>query len=363
MTSPATLEEVLDGLQAEGLLSPSAVSGGSAVIERLHGVQPWYVRTMVGIGAWLASLLLIGFVAGFGLAVGGSTFLGLVLVVAAVLARRQPLAAGNDFVIQSTLAVSLAGQALFAWGLADLLPGADFELGCVVVAAVSGAMFVAFPDRVHRVLMVLIAASALTALVYALEANGLVPVLGPLLAGLLVLLERRHAALLAAGHGAWLRPLENGIMLAAFGCLMLSTIYVLPELGSDFTFYPQPWISTILLGALLLYTGGATFERLAGPLRRNASVLVHALLGLVIAAGWAMPGLLLALVVMLLGVAGGRRDFLTAGIAFLAVFVTAYFYGIETTLLTKSVTLIATGAVILLARWLLLRVLEASTDA
>ncbi|MDZ7645453.1 MAG: DUF4401 domain-containing protein [Woeseiaceae bacterium] len=363
MSRPASLEAVLDGLQAEERLTGPAVADGRALIERLHGVQPWYVRTMVGFGAWLASLLLIGFVAGFGLAVGGSTFLGLALMVTAVLVRRQPAVAANDFVIQSTMAVSLAGQALFAWGIANLLPGDEFKLGCIVVAVVSSAMFVAFPDRVHRVIMVLIAASALTALVYALETNGIVPVLGPVLAGLLVLLDRRHAALVAKGHGPWLRPLENGVMLAAFGCLMLSTIYVLPDLGSDFTFYPQPWISTILLGALLLYVGGDVFARLAGPLRRNARLLVYCLLALLVIAAWAVPGLLLALVVVMLGAACGRRGFVIAGIAFLAVFVTTYFYGIEVTLLTKSVTLVATGAVILLARWLLLQVLAGPGDA
>jgi hypothetical protein len=32
-----------------------------------------------------------------------------------------------------------------------------------------------------------------------------------------------------------------------------------------------------------------------------------------------------------------------------------YFYGIEISLLTKSVTLVATGAVILFSRWLILK--------
>ena len=64
--------------------------------------------------------------------------------------------------------------------------------------------------------------------------------------------------------------------------------------------------------------------------------------------------LLLALIVTLLGAAAGQHTFAGAGIAFLAVFVTAYFYGMETTLLTKSITLVATGAAVLVARWILL---------
>jgi hypothetical protein len=59
---------------------------------------------------------------------------------------------------------------------------------------------------------------------------------------------------------------------------------------------------------------------------------------------------LLALTVVLLGTATGNRSFIGAGIAFLVVFVTAFFYGIEMTMLEKSITLVATGAAVLFAR-------------
>ena len=48
--------------------------------------------------------------------------------------------------------------------------------------------------------------------------------------------------------------------------------------------------------------------------------------------------------------------FIGAGIAFLVVFIATYFYGIEVSMLTKSITLVATGAAVLAARWLLLKV-------
>lgn len=54
--------------------------------------------------------------------------------------------------------------------------------------------------------------------------------------------------------------------------------------------------------------------------------------------------------VVLLGTATGNRSFIGAGIAFLVVFVTAFFYGIEMTMLEKSITLVATGAAVLFAR-------------
>ena len=125
----------------------------------------------------------------------------------------------------------------------------------------------------------------------------------------------------------------------------------------DFRFYPQPWISTVLLGALLLYVGGRTFARIPGEEDRRTLPLVYLLLAAVIAAAWVAPGLLLALIVIMVGAAAGHRSVAGVGIAFLAVFVAAYFYGIEITLLQKSVTLIGSGVVILVARWLLQRAL------
>lgn len=357
MTSPSrSLGDVVAGLRAEGLLTEEDVAPALPVVERLGAAQPWYVRAMVGVGAWLASLLLIGFVAGLGLAIGGSTVVGLLLIAAATWGRRQPAAGGNDFALQCLLATSLAGQALLCWGLADLLPGDDVKTACVILLAMSAVLFVVFPDRIHRVLMVLFGIGALVMLCYAFGMNAAVPIVGPLLATALVALYRRRAVLTASGHGGIVRPLSTGLMLSSFGCLMLSAIYVLPELDSDFAFYPRPWISTLLLGALFIYVGSVTLpastggaQRASVPLRLPLQLLMVA----IVAAAWAAPGLLLALVVALLGASAGHRTFAGAGLAFLVVFIAAYFYGIEITLLEKSLTLVSAGIVILLARALL----------
>ncbi|MEX2496439.1 MAG: DUF4401 domain-containing protein [Woeseia sp.] len=349
-----SLEEVVAGLSSEARLSQAAEARAGALLEHLQSVQPWYVRAMVGFGAWLASLFVIGSVAGIGIAVGGVTLLGIGLVVAAVALRKQ---SDNDFLVQSALAGSLAGQAMLAWGIADLTGGNE-ELLCAMIIAISAVLFFVFPDRIHRVLSVLFAASALTALIYLLEMNALVPVLGPAFAGALVMVQEKRSRLIAGGFGELVRPLENGLMLSAFGCLMLSTVYVLPELGLDFVVYPRPWISTVLLGALFLYVGSRTWPPLLEHAGKAAAPGVYALMVLVIAVAWAVPGLLLALIVVMLGAATGNRSFVGAGIAFLTLFITAYFYAIETTMLTKSITLIATGATILLARSVLLHLLS-----
>jgi hypothetical protein len=354
-----SLAQLVEDLKSEGLVAGALVEQAGALIEQLRSAQPWYVRTMVGFGAWLASLFLIGFVAGLGMAVGGLTVVGIGLIVVAVLLRRR---SDNDFMIQSTLATSLAGQATLAFGLAEALPGNDMKVVFGIVVVMSSVLFFIFPDRIHRVLSVLFFASALTMLVYAFELNAAVPFLGPAFAAGLVLVYRNRARITANGQGHLVRPLENGLMLSAFGCLLLSTIYVLPDIGNDFVFYPRPWASTLLLGALFLYVGSLCLPALLQGAGK-AAPLVYGLMIAVIACAWGAPGLLLALTVVLLGTAAGNWSFVGAGIVFLVVFVGAHFYGIEMTMLTKSATLTASGAVVLLARWLLLKVLATSGDA
>lgn len=349
-TSKMTLHDVAEALQAEKLLS---ADDAAWFLNGRADLQPWYIRAMVGFGAWLASLLLIGFVASFSLAMdGGYAFIGLALIVGAVLLRHRT---ENDFLIQCALASSLAGQALFGYGFAETVGHDEFEIFLGFALVVSAVLFFVFPDRIHRVIMVLLATGSLTTLLFVWEANSLVPILGPAFTGALILLHRGMPSLISSRYSAFVRPLMNGLMLSAFGVLLLSTVYVLPELGADFQFYPRPWISTILLGALFLYIGSQIRAMIADTSNTTASLVFYGMMLVIIACSWAAPGLLLGLIIVMLGAESGSKTFIGAGIVFFSVFLAAYFYGIEVSMLTKSITLVASGAAILVSRWAVLR--------
>ena len=356
-SSKATLREVAETLEAEKLLPDD--SAASRYLQSRTGLQPWYIRTMVGLGAWLASLLLIGFVYGFSLAMeGGYSIIGLALIVGAILLRRQ---FDNDFLVQCALATSLAGQALLAYGVSETVGHDDFETFLVIAMIVSSVLFVVFQDRIHRVIMMLIATGSLTTLFYVWELNSLVPLLGPAFAAALVLLHQQMPNLLAGRLGSIVRPLMSGLMLSAFGVLLVSTVYVLPELGVEFEFYPRPWISTILLGALFLHVGIRITKTIAKTGSTAALPVCYGFMIVIIACSWAAPGLLLGLTVTMLGTAHGNKTAIGAGVGFFAVFLAAYFYGTEVSLLTKSITLVAAGVSILAWRWAILK-LVATND-
>ena len=351
-----TLLEVVNQLATEGLLDRPDAKRATSFLESRSMAQPWYVRAMVGTGAWLASLLLVGFVAGFTIALdGGYAFVGIALIATGLFVRRQN---DNDFLVQGSLALSLAGQALVAWGIVDAVGGDEFEVFLSLIIVMSTVLFFIFPDRIHRVMMVLFVTTSVTTLFYVWELNALVPILGPIFAVILVLVHDNQSKIIGAGLGRYLRPLMNGFMLSAFGTLLLSTIYVLPELGgAQLDIYPRPWISTLILGAPFLYVGTRIGSNLTGPNGKVGILTIGALLSIIIAGSWAAPGLLLALVVVMLGAETGHKTFIGAGIAFLAVFLAAYFYGIELTMQTKSITLVITGITVLAVRWIVLTIM------
>ncbi|MCU7916021.1 MAG: hypothetical protein KZQ65_09005 [Candidatus Thiodiazotropha sp. (ex Gloverina cf. vestifex)] len=121
--------------------------------------------------------------------------------------------------------------------------------------------------------------------------NALVPLLGPALTGILILLHSRMPILVTGRHGELLQPLMSGLMLSAFGTLLFSTVYLLPELEADFLFYPRPWVSTILLGLLFIYLGRLIWPVIAGTENTKSLPLLYGMMIVIIACTWYAPGM------------------------------------------------------------------------
>ncbi len=352
MTAPRpTLREILAGLEAERLIGPD--DRVQHYLEHRAARQPWYIRVMVGLGAWLASLLLIGFVASFSFVLdAGYAMVGLAFIIGSTLTRRR---SANEFVVQCALACSLAGQALCAYGVAQTIGHEQYEVFLGLTMVTAALLFFLYPDRIHRVIMVCLGAGAMTGLLYAWEWNALVPLVGPSFAALLALLHARRSQLAGSPYAGLVRPLMDGLLLSAFGVLLLSTIYVLPELGLESRFYPRPWISTILFGPLLIVLATPMVQALSAPGRPARRLSLYGLLAVIILCSWAAPGLLLGLSVILLGASCGNRAYASAGVLFSMVFLATFFYGIEISMPAKSLTLVITGTVLLISRQLILR--------
>ena len=348
------LEQVLSALDQEHPLPADWRRKTAAVLEQMEETPPWYVRAMVGAGAWLASLLLIAFVTGVNLVTSDVAFVitGALLILGATVARRRLT---GDFFHQAALATSLAGQVLLAYGVSEVADWNEFEALCYTLIVTNCVLVAIYPDRIHRFLSVLVVVGSLVGLIYLREQQWLLAGLAPLLAvAWMVLLSGRGRALVADTEIRG--PVMAGSMIGAFAVVMLSTLYLLPELAGDFTFYPNPWVSTLLFGVLL---GFAEHRVLTNPPlspAKRVMPVVYLLTSLIILASLQAPGIVYALLVMLLGAGLGRKLTMSTGVVFLVIFLGAYLYGIDTSLLTKSWTLMGTGLVLLTGRQLLLAV-------
>ena len=127
----ATMDQVFGALAEEGLVGSDWAAEILAETDP-RPPQPWYVRAMVGVGAWFASIMLIGAIVGMSIATTGGGFfvLGLLFIAASVAGVRVT---NSDFTRQAAIATSLAGQGLLAGGIASAGSSRDFESTVVTV--------------------------------------------------------------------------------------------------------------------------------------------------------------------------------------------------------------------------------------
>lgn len=313
---------------------------------------PWYVRLMLGVTGWIAALFLLGFVA-VGMAwvmrsETASMAVGLLASAAAfVLLRRF---GANDFAAQFALAVSFAGQALFAFGLFSLFDHAPDAVAAWLLLTLQQALLaVVMPNAIHRLWSAFVAASAAW---MALHSGG-AAFLGP-------------ALLLGAGAWAWLtefhwprqgrilRPAAYGVLLALI-LLELAAGLLRPASGLDADPAGLRLAGQLLSGLVLLCVVWVLLRRAgAAPLGRTAVTALGGTL-LMVAVSLQAPGVAAGLCILLLGYAHGNRVLAGLGGAALLLYASGYYYELDVTLLVKAQALAATGAVLLTLRWLLLR--------
>lgn len=357
-----SIQMVLSEMQDAGLLEPGWENQAESALTKMDETQPWYIRAMIAFGAWLASLMFISFILGMSLITteGGFFVIGLLCVLGAVIVR---FLVDNDFTNQASLATNLAGQVLLALGIVKFTSGASLESALTSLIGINLVLIPIYRDKVYRFLSIIFITGAFVSLLYLWKMQAALPYLPPLLTAIYVGMMMREGFFSVRGLDDLIRPLMAGLLLSIFGCTLLSTIYILPELSVHFVFYPNPWISTLGLGLVLLVAEYLMMPEAFGAKTSPAALTTYALSMLLILATLPAPGLVLSLIVIILGAARGHRVVTGAGIAFLAVFTATFFYGIETTLITKSYILMGTGMLVILGRWILLRMLQETEHA
>ncbi|MDX3987083.1 MAG: GDYXXLXY domain-containing protein [Achromobacter sp.] len=155
---------------------PAAASAGNAVesgdagtpVVQLapaampHAEPPWYVQCLLGLSAWLATLLLLVFVAFSGIVTSeeGALVAGLVLCGAGVAVLRSD---AGPFWRQCGTAMAFTGQILIIYGLSS---STSFTSACLFVLLLAAVVYALGPDVILRFLSGLLIAAAGAALIW-----------------------------------------------------------------------------------------------------------------------------------------------------------------------------------------------------
>jgi len=341
-----------------------------ALIEDHKSDMPWYLRIIVGIGAWLASCFFLGFVI---VLVGDQEehritigFIGIALLVAAVIIGRQKW---GIFIGQCALAVSLAGQAMIYWGY---LPEQHHTIGSATAFSIGLAtlLYLVYPDFLSRLLTCFAALQITLFWIYVGNNGDLFSDAyraRPEFSLLLTLCWMLHLGgicwcFLRGRNFSLLAPLGYALLISLATWQLESLIRIWSYAYEvHYSIASINWVlyhQRIILTALTLFgistwaVGGISILHNKAPLFIGLALALTALVWL--GAG----GIILALLFLLLGFSLQNRPILGLGLIMLPVFLIHYYYNLNLDLLAKSGVLIGSGLVLLmlrtsLARWTL----------
>lgn len=349
-----TLREALKQLRPgdKTLLEAAGTALESHAAREEEQSVPWFVRALTAVSAWIAAVLLLIFIFGVNLVSSavGSMLLGTAAIAAAVLIQRMQ--EKKLFLEQLAFALSLAGQFLLISGIGRETSDEGAALAAIFMSI---ALIALYPDKNHRFLSTLIAVGATVSFVYEVRISYGLQVLAAGLAAGGAHLWFRESEFLSGEKEELMRPVAYGLIA---GFLFLLTPSILPGDFYSHTGIARSWIPiTIVLTCLLLlleYRLITFHNSMDGKL--NIFLFAGTLaLG---AASFKAPGIVAALLVLVIGFHRGNRTLTGLAITFLAVFLSAYYYNMEITLLTKSWALLASGAILLLLRPLFVNAID-----
>lgn len=308
---------------------------------------PWYLAGLIGVSAWIAAALLLGFFVTLfdhlwknpRVAVTAGA---LCIAAAQVLLR---IARGREFFEQSAIALSLAGQLLLGMAFSEWFDDTGFW---AAIAAVALALYVAGAQSMHRFLCGAVFAAAVVGICNELDTSSydFSQTSLPALAWLAFAAWWR--AEYEDGRALPLSPLAWALSLAA----LLMAFFSGPDRGppDHGVMTLRIWIVDIAVVVLL----PLTVWRLAG-MRRALPLLCAIAFALI----WLRaPGVSLGVMLMLIAFASHRPALLATGLIGTGVYLIRYYYQLEVPLLEKSHWLLLGGVALLAARLVLARTVQ-----
>lgn len=340
------------------LQSAGTVEGALPEADTTH----WALAALTGVAAWIAAAFLFGFFLSAFDRLWDAPMLAMTMgggccVLAWLLLR---IAHGRDFIEQFAIATSLVGQLLIGMALTELLESGDRTGETLLwsgVAAVALAMYALGRPALHRLLCGLVFAGALYGVCRAQD--GVIAAMAPLaLAWAALALWWRSAARDRIAP-AW-PPLAWSLSVTALVALW----FVEPDRvwsGTTVVVDDSPFLIAEALGVPLLPACVWWLLSRPPPAPERTRLLGFALAAVFALLWWRAPGVGFGVALALTGFALYRPALLGLGLLGIGVYLLRYYYQLQLPLIEKAGWLFVGGALLLAARWAVLRIARGRT--
>jgi len=352
--SKPDLKTALASIQKEESLDDNWLSRCHEAINQQALTTPWYVKAMLGFSAWLAMVFIIIFLFASRLirSEEAAIIFGIILIPLACLIRNK---SNHEFQKQMALAISMAGQTLLYLGILVATKNSRDSDGAMTAAViaiiVSSVLIKIYPDKIHRFLSTVILITAMVVIETRLHQPILFNVLPMMIGALAIYLTTHEISLLQKSWSDIVRPVQYGLLFGLMLICLPSSSYLIREVILHSHYY----LSTIGIGLALLYLEYHILKKMGYTLTEKTSLLITGSTIIFIIATLQAPGITASFLVILLGFSSGDKVLQGTGIAFMAWYISSYYYSMNISLLEKSISLVATGIILLLTRKLLRR--------
>lgn len=350
------METVLNQLEAEGFIDSEAHTDSERALKSVVPDSPWYIQVMIALGAWMAAgcfLLAAAFILNKVFEDSNiyidhwAALAGIILCSGATFYGWQAYNNRGLFLGQITLAVCITGQLLLIAVLGRKYYEMQWLIGVIILELV---ILLVYPGQLQRFASALIIIASLTGIVLDENIYWGLSALAVLVAAGMVAVWVRHPFI--DDHPIvrdLLRALAYALPIGLMGLLLLPMTnreinYHMPE-------FDQPLAVTGGLLLLLLYLEARILNGYGFPLRSGlAYVFFGGTILIAIPSLWT-PGIIGALMVVVIGF--WRSNPVIVGLAtiFLALFIGSFYYILDTSASVKGGLMVATG-VVLLVLWL-----------
>lgn len=299
---------------------------------------PWLVRALTGLGAFVASVFLLLYLLSVGAITpqNGVLFgLGLCLLATFVAGVMR----SSQLIAQTCLSLSLCGQ-LTVW----LMHGGSPSTNALLMTVVEVALVLGYPSAFGRFLSTNLAGLFFARWLSLVAPAAALDLFVLAVAGAAVFLWFWQHDILSGSIG--LAKVHAPISLGSVTLLLALLLSTITSAGG------LPVVSPIVaLGLTLLAVVSA--RRMGAPKRSLVGLF---LVGLIC---WSAPGVIAAVLILLLGFYRRSQTLKGLAIVFLLAFGSAYYYHLAIGLMVKSLVMMASGIVL----WLTARSVERSIDS